>query len=122
MLRKIHGTKFFHIKFLGRTNNKCQNGLVLPPAQVFYFSGQALHHMTEINSLIPNVYITQYGLRCRLNQIAVHPSIYTYIHTYPRFIPEGAPEAPQILLRDTHASPKLVSHEEMEEHRRRNRW
>jgi hypothetical protein len=42
MLRKIHGTNFFHIKFLGRTNNKCQNGLVLLPAQVFYFNGQAL--------------------------------------------------------------------------------
>jgi hypothetical protein len=43
MLRKIHGTNFFHIKRLDRTNNKCQNGPVLPPAQVFYFSGQALH-------------------------------------------------------------------------------
>jgi hypothetical protein len=42
MLRKIHGTNFFHIKFLGRTNIKCQNGPVLPPAQVFYFNGQAL--------------------------------------------------------------------------------
>jgi hypothetical protein len=42
MLRKIHGTNFFHIKFLGRLNIKCQNGSVLPPAQVFYFNGQAL--------------------------------------------------------------------------------
>jgi hypothetical protein len=33
MLRKIHGTNFFHIKFLGR--------LVQP--RFFYFSGQALH-------------------------------------------------------------------------------
>jgi hypothetical protein len=36
ILRKIHGTNFFHIKFLGRTNIKCQNEPVLPPAQVFY--------------------------------------------------------------------------------------
>jgi hypothetical protein len=36
MLRKIYGTNFFH------TNIKCQNGPVLPPAQVFYFNGQAL--------------------------------------------------------------------------------
>jgi hypothetical protein len=42
MLRKIHGTNFFHIKYLDRTNIKCQNGLVLPPAQVFYFNGQVL--------------------------------------------------------------------------------
>jgi hypothetical protein len=42
MLRKIHGTNFIHIKFLDRTNIKCQNGPVLPPAQVFYFNGQAL--------------------------------------------------------------------------------
>jgi hypothetical protein len=42
MLRNIHGTNFFYIKFLGRTNFKCLNGPVLPPAQVFYFSGQAL--------------------------------------------------------------------------------
>jgi hypothetical protein len=43
MLRKIHGTNFFHIKFLGRYNIKCQNGPVLPPAQDFYFNGQALN-------------------------------------------------------------------------------
>jgi hypothetical protein len=42
MLRKTHGTNFFHIKFLDRTYIKCQNGPVLPPAQVFYFNGQAL--------------------------------------------------------------------------------
>jgi hypothetical protein len=43
MLRKIHGTNFFHIKFFGYGPNiKCQNGPVLPPAQVFYFNGQAL--------------------------------------------------------------------------------
>jgi hypothetical protein len=42
MLRKIHGTNFFHIKFLDCTNFKCQNGQVLPPAQVFYFNGQVL--------------------------------------------------------------------------------
>jgi hypothetical protein len=43
MLRKIHGTNFFHIKFLDGPNTKCQNGPVLPLAQVFYFNGQALH-------------------------------------------------------------------------------
>jgi hypothetical protein len=45
MVRKIHGTNFFHITFLDRTNIKieCQNGLVLLPAQVFYFNGQALN-------------------------------------------------------------------------------
>jgi hypothetical protein len=42
MLRKIHGTNFFHIKLLDRTNIKCQNGPVLPPAHVFYFKGLAL--------------------------------------------------------------------------------
>jgi hypothetical protein len=42
MLRKINVTNFFHIKFLDRSNVKCQNGPVLPPAQVFYFNGQAL--------------------------------------------------------------------------------
>jgi hypothetical protein len=51
MLRKIHGTNFFHIKFLGRTNIKCQNGPVLPPAQVFYFNGQALHTYVFIRYL-----------------------------------------------------------------------
>jgi hypothetical protein len=42
MLRKIHGTNFFYIKFLGRINIKCQNGQVLTSAPVFYFNGQAL--------------------------------------------------------------------------------
>jgi hypothetical protein len=44
MLRKIRGTNFFHIiiKVLDHTNIKCQNEPVLPPAQVFYFNGQAL--------------------------------------------------------------------------------
>jgi hypothetical protein len=35
MLRKINGTNFFEINFLGRTNIKCQNEPVLPPAQDF---------------------------------------------------------------------------------------
>jgi hypothetical protein len=43
MLRKIHGTNFIHRKFMGRISIKCQNGPVLPPAQVFYFNGQALN-------------------------------------------------------------------------------
>jgi hypothetical protein len=42
MLWKIHGTNFFHIKFLGCTIIKCQNGPVLAPAQVYYFYSQAL--------------------------------------------------------------------------------
>jgi hypothetical protein len=42
MLRKIHGTNLFHIKFLRRTNIKCQNKPVLPPTRAFYFNGQAL--------------------------------------------------------------------------------
>jgi hypothetical protein len=42
MLRKIHGTNFFHRKFLGHISIKCQNGPVLPLPQVFYFNGQAL--------------------------------------------------------------------------------
>jgi hypothetical protein len=46
MLRKIHGTNSFHIKLLDRTNIKCHNGQVLPPAQVFYFNGQALTRET----------------------------------------------------------------------------
>jgi hypothetical protein len=41
-------------------------------------------------------------------------------HTYhSRFIPEGVAEVSQILLRDTHVLPKLVSYEE---HCRRHRW
>jgi hypothetical protein len=43
MLRKIYGINFFHIKLLDRPNLKCQNGPVVPPAQVFYFNGQALN-------------------------------------------------------------------------------
>jgi hypothetical protein len=39
---EIHGTNFLHIKFSDRPNIKCQNGPVLPSAQVFYFNGQAL--------------------------------------------------------------------------------
>jgi hypothetical protein len=51
MLRKIHGTNFSHIKFLDRPNIKCQNGQVLPPAQVFYFNGQALQKILRITPL-----------------------------------------------------------------------
>jgi hypothetical protein len=42
MLRKIYGTNFFYVKFLDRTYIKEP---VLPPAQVFYFNGQALNKM-----------------------------------------------------------------------------
>jgi hypothetical protein len=45
MLRKIHGTNFFHITFLDRTNIKCQNGPVLPSTQVFYFNSQAITYL-----------------------------------------------------------------------------
>jgi hypothetical protein len=48
MLRKIHGTNFFHIKLLDRNNVKCQNAPVLPPAQVFYSNGQVLYDMHNI--------------------------------------------------------------------------
>jgi hypothetical protein len=54
MLRKIHGTNFFHIKFLDRLNIKCQNGPVLPPAQVFNFNGQALKVMYNVFPFISN--------------------------------------------------------------------
>jgi hypothetical protein len=37
--------ELIHIKFLGRTSIKYQNGPVLPPAQVFYFNGQSLHRI-----------------------------------------------------------------------------
>jgi hypothetical protein len=47
MLREIHGTNFFHTKFLDRPNIKCQNGPVLPPAQVFYFNCQALYEYID---------------------------------------------------------------------------
>jgi hypothetical protein len=40
-----------------------------------------IHHITEKKSLIPNMYISQYGLRCRLNQIAFHPSINVILKT-----------------------------------------
>jgi hypothetical protein len=42
MLRKIHGTNFFHIEFSDSPNIKCQNKPVLSAALVFYFNGQAL--------------------------------------------------------------------------------
>jgi hypothetical protein len=57
MLRKIHGTNFFHIKFLGRTYIKCQNAPVLPPTQVFYFNGQAI-----INENVLPVHIRPRGV------------------------------------------------------------
>jgi hypothetical protein len=34
---------------MGRTNIKCQNGPVLPPAQVFYFNG---HHIINQYNLL----------------------------------------------------------------------
>jgi hypothetical protein len=54
MLRKICGANFFHIKFLGRTYIKCQNGSVVPPAQVWYFNGHAyvIKRFLTISSLI----------------------------------------------------------------------
>jgi hypothetical protein len=33
---EIPGTNFFHVNILNRTNIQCQNGQVLPPAQVFF--------------------------------------------------------------------------------------
>jgi hypothetical protein len=49
MLRKIHGTNFIIVKFLDRINIKRQNGPVLPPAQVFYFNGQAITLFFQYN-------------------------------------------------------------------------
>jgi hypothetical protein len=65
MLRKVHGTNFFHIKFLDRTNTniKCQNGPVLPPAHVFYINGQALTkkiYDMALNNFIILISITDY--------------------------------------------------------------
>jgi hypothetical protein len=37
--------ELIHVKLLDRANIKCQNGPVLPPAQVFYFNGQALLYL-----------------------------------------------------------------------------
>jgi hypothetical protein len=51
MLRKIHGTNFCHTNLLDHTNIKCQNGPVLPPAQVFYFNGQALHSAKKVSGM-----------------------------------------------------------------------
>jgi hypothetical protein len=51
-----HETNFFHIKFLDRTNIKCQHGPELPPAQVFYFNGQALPSVTRIHTYQRNRY------------------------------------------------------------------
>jgi hypothetical protein len=58
MLRKIHVTNFFHIKFLGRPNIKCQNGPVLPPAQVFYFNGHALNKYINVYDSGTNIHLT----------------------------------------------------------------
>jgi hypothetical protein len=60
MLRKIHGTNFFHIILLDHTNIKCQNGPGLPPAQVFYFNGQALPNFCKVNSTSPYIIAVQY--------------------------------------------------------------
>jgi hypothetical protein len=62
MLRKIHGTNSFHIKLLDRTNIKCQNGQVLPAAQVFYFNGQAFHSCWDRYGELFKRYILSIGL------------------------------------------------------------
>jgi hypothetical protein len=52
---------------------------------------------------------------CYCAVVDMHTTIttHTYIHTYhSRFIPEGVAEVSQIVLRDTHVLPKLVSYEE----------
>jgi hypothetical protein len=51
MLGKIHGTNFFHIKFLGRTNIGRQNGPGLPPAKVLCFNSLALDTTLPFESL-----------------------------------------------------------------------
>jgi hypothetical protein len=62
MLRKIYGTNFFHIKLLDRAIIKCQNGPVLPPAQVFYFNGQTL-----------NILIFMYTNVCTVRELIPRP-------------------------------------------------
>jgi hypothetical protein len=52
MLGKIHGTNFFHIKFSGRTNIKCQNGPVLPLAPVFILMVRHYTYSYEIPNII----------------------------------------------------------------------
>jgi hypothetical protein len=55
-----------------------------------------------------------------ISQSCLQYSVLIYIHTYhSRFIPEGVAEVSQIILRDTHVLPKLVSYKE---HCRRDRW
>jgi hypothetical protein len=62
---KIHGTNFFHIKFLDHTYIKCQNEPVLPPAQVFYFNGQVFDrlHFSDFFHYIFSTYLKSY---CKL--------------------------------------------------------
>jgi hypothetical protein len=40
---------------MGRTNIKCQNGPVPPPAQFFYFNGQALQKFINSSKDVLNV-------------------------------------------------------------------
>jgi muramidase (phage lysozyme) len=122
MLWKIHGTNFFHIKFLDRTIIKSQNGPVLPPAQVFYFNGQALSRSKLIKRCVTIVAGNKVTTSMENRRVVTYYIYYYYyIHTYTyhsRFIPEGVAEVSQIFLRDTYVLPKLVSYEE---HCRRDR-
>jgi hypothetical protein len=79
---------------------------VLPPAQVFYFNGQALH--IDIVHALSKFKNTLFSL-----------GTYTYERQDIIQISEGIAEASQIFLRDAHVLPKLLS---VEEYCRRDRW
>jgi hypothetical protein len=64
MLRKIHGTNLLHTKFLRRININCQNGPVLPSAQVFYFNGQALNYYVCLHAVIPLLFFVLFFSCC----------------------------------------------------------
>jgi hypothetical protein len=55
---------FISMSFMDHTNIKCQNGPVLPPAQVFYFNGQALtcnKHNIVKNTLLSALHLCEAG-------------------------------------------------------------
>jgi hypothetical protein len=73
MLRKIHGTNFFHIKFLDLPNIKSQNGPVLLPLRFFILM------------------VRLYALSHTERTIVILNSMDIYIY-HSRFIPVGVAE------------------------------
>jgi hypothetical protein len=64
-------------KIRGRSSIRCQNGPVLPPAQVFHFNGQAL---------LGNFYYLKITLRniCQfLKYLQINPQ---YVHVHAHYI------------------------------------